>query len=37
MHRLGADQVVVIEHQRYAAGTAPGGQFVDQGRYQPFE
>ena len=37
MHRLRADQVVVVEHQRYVARTGPGGQFVDQGRYQPLE
>jgi hypothetical protein len=37
MHRLGADQVVVIQYQRHVAGTGPFGQLVDQGRYQALE
>ena len=37
MHRLETDQVIVIQHQRPLAGTGPGGQLVDQRRYQPLE
>ena len=37
VHRLGVDQVVVIEDQQHLAVAGLGGQLVDQRRHQPLE
>ena len=37
MHRLGVDQVVVVEYKHHLALTGLGGQFVDQGGDQLIE
>ena len=37
MHRLGVDQVVVVQDQQHLAVAGLGGQLVDQRRHQPLE
>jgi hypothetical protein len=37
VHRLGVDQLVVVQDQQHLARTGLAGQLVDQGRHQPLE
>jgi hypothetical protein len=37
VHRLGFEQVVVVENQQHLVLSGLAGQFVDEGGHQPFE